>query len=142
MEAGKMTGNARDTLIEFYTKVLTVNAETSVEEALERILADDFRSVNGQETKDKATLIRQVEFFWKLIQDLKWEPRERIVEDNKVVVHSAASGSPKGDFMGLTLDGGKSFKIDTIDIHTVENGQIKEIYHLEDWAPAIRQLKG
>lgn len=39
-----------------------------------------------------------------------------------------------GDFMGLTLDGSKSFKIDTFDIHTVENGQIKEIYHLEDWA--------
>lgn len=89
-----MTGNARDTLIEFYTKVLTVNAETNVEEALERILADDFRSVNGQETEDKATLIRQVEFFWKLIPDLKWEPMERVIESNKVVIRCVASGSP------------------------------------------------
>jgi len=44
--------------------------------------------------------------------------------------------------MGLELDGSKSFKIDTTDIHEIENGQIVRVHHLEDWATGIKQLKG
>jgi hypothetical protein len=29
----------------------------------------------------------------------------------------------------------------TIDIHTIERGQIHAVHHLEDWATAMRQLK-
>ena len=43
--------------------------------------------------------------------------------------------------MGLPTDGSKSFKMMTIDIHTVEDGKIKSSYHLEDWATAMKQLK-
>jgi predicted ester cyclase len=124
----------------FYTKALTVNTETTSTAALEKTLADGFQSINGQETKTKAVLIKQVEFFWKLIPNLKWEPQEMVSDGNKVVVRSIASGSPKGNFMGMELDGSKSFKIDTIDIHEIEAGQIVRVYHLEDWATAIKQL--
>ena len=51
-----------------------------------------------------------------------------------------ASGTPNGDFMGVKADGTKSFKTMTIDIHTVENGQVVEVHHLEDWGTAIKQL--
>ena len=124
----------------FYTHALTVNTQTSSTDVLNRILADDFQSLNGQETKSKAVLIKQVEFFWKLIPNLKWEPQDFVVSGNKVVVRSVASGSPIGSFMGLQLDGSKSFRIDTIDIHEVEGGQVVRVYHLEDWATAIKQL--
>ena len=124
----------------FYTHALTVNTQTSSTEVLNRILADNFQSLNGQETKSKAVLIKQVEFFWKLIPNLKWEPQDFVVSGNKVVVRSVASGSPIGSFMGLQLDGSKSFRIDTIDIHEVEGGQVVRVYHLEDWATAIKQL--
>ena len=124
----------------FYTHALTVNTQTSSTEVLNRILADNFQSQNGQETKSKAVLIKQVEFFWKLIPNLKWEPQDFVVSGNKVVVRSVASGSPSGSFMGLQLDGSKSFRIDTIDIHEVEGGQVVRVYHLEDWATAIKQL--
>lgn len=124
----------------FYTHALTVNTQTSSTEVLNRILADNFQSLNGQETKTKAVLIKQVEFFWKLIPNLKWEPQDFVVSGNKVVVRSVASGSPIGSFMGLQLDGSKSFRIDTIDIHEVEGGQVVRVYHLEDWATAIKQL--
>ena len=41
------------------------------------------------------------------------------------------------------VDGkGKSWEIMSIDIHTVENGKVVTSYHVEDWAGAIRQLKG
>ena len=124
----------------FYTQALTVNTQTSSTEVLNRILADNFQSLNGQETKTKAVLIKQVEFFWKLIPNLKWEPQDFVVSGNKVVVRSVASGSPIGSFLGLQLDGSKSFRIDTIDIHEVEGGQVVRVYHLEDWATAIKQL--
>lgn len=124
----------------FYTHALTVNTQTSSTEVLNRILADNFQSLNGQETKTKAVLVKQVEFFWKLIPNLKWEPQDFVVSGNKVVVRSVASGSPIGSFMGLQLDGSKSFRIDTIDIHEVEGGQVVRVYHLEDWATAIKQL--
>lgn len=111
---------------------------------LERILAPDFRSINSQETKDKATLIKQVGFFWQLIPDLVWAPQDLIfdADSKKVVVRAVASGTPKGNFMGLECDGSRSFKIDTTDIHQLENGQIAQVHHLEDWATAMRQLKG
>lgn len=124
----------------FYTHALTVNTQTSSTDVLNRILADNFQSLNGQETKTKAVLVKQVEFFWKLIPNLKWEPQDFVVSGNKVVVRSVASGSPIGSFMGLQLDGSKSFRIDTIDIHEVEGGQVVRVYHLEDWATAIKQL--
>lgn len=126
----------------FYKNALTVNAETTSTAVLEKILADGFQSINSQEIKPKAVLIKQIEFFWKLIPNLKWEPQDLIIGGNKVVVRSIASGSPKGNFMGLELDGTKSFKIDTTDIHEIENGQIIRVHHLEDWATALKQLSG
>ncbi|MFO0644100.1 MAG: ester cyclase [Polyangiaceae bacterium] len=124
----------------FYKQALTVNTATTSTAVLEKILADAFQSINSQDTKPKAALIKQVEFFWKLIPDLKWEPQDMFFADNKVVVRSIASGSPKGSFMGLELDGTRSFKIDTTDIHEIDNGQIVRVHHLEDWATAIKQL--
>ena len=95
------------------------------------------------QNKSKQALIGQVQFFWKLVPDLKWEIQEMLVEGNTVIVRSLATGSPRGDFMGLTgLDGSKSFRVTTIDIHTVEDGRIKVVNHLEDWGTAINQLRG
>ncbi len=131
---------AQATVTPFYTRALTVNAETTSTAVLEELLSDGFESINGQETKAKGALVKQVEFFWKLIPNLKWEPKDFVVDGNKVAVRSVATGSPKGSFMGLDLDGTKSFKIDTTDIHEIEDGKIVRVHHLEDWATAIKQL--
>ncbi|MBI4225139.1 MAG: ester cyclase [Candidatus Sungbacteria bacterium] len=127
---------------QLYADCLTVNIRANAAEVMGRLLADDFQSIGSVEIKDKAALTGQVQFFWQLVPDLKWDAQEMLQDGNRVVVRSIASGSPKGDFMGMNLDGSKSFKIMTIDIHTVEGGQIKQIYHIEDWATAIKQLKG
>ena len=50
-----------------------------------------------------------------------------------------ASGTPAGPFFGVP-HGGKSFRVMSIDIHTVENGKLVTAYHVEDWASAVRQL--
>jgi len=132
----------REALIAFYHKGLTVNAETTPAEVLGNALADNFVSNGSVEFKTKQQLIVQVGFFWKLIPNLKWEPQDIVHEGNKYVVRSLATGTPNGDFMGLPTDGSKSFKIMTIDIHKIEDGKIVEVYHLEDWGTAMKQLKG
>jgi predicted ester cyclase len=125
----------------FYTRALTVTKGGDPEAAMNQLLADGFKSIGSHDSKSKAELTGQIKFFWKLVPDLKWEVQEVVQDGNRVVVRSIASGTPKGDFMGMKLEGKKSFKIMTIDIHTIERGQIKEVYHLEDWATAMQQLR-
>ena len=129
------------TLKAFYRNCLTVNPDTNVTETLQGLLADNFVSSGSVDSKTKADLIGQIGFFWKLIPDMKWEPQEMICQGNKFVVRSIASGTPNGDFMGLPTDGTKSFRIMTIDIHTLENDKMVSVHHLEDWGTAMKQLK-
>jgi predicted ester cyclase len=125
----------------FYNECLTVNEKTNTNEVLEKLLADDFQSINAKETKGKAQLIGQVAGFWKLMPNMKWEIKDMVQEGNQVVVRCEFSASPKGNFMGMELDGSKSFKTMSMDMHTIENGQLKTVYHIEEWATAIAQLK-
>jgi predicted ester cyclase len=75
------------------------------------------------------------------IPDLKWEIKEIIVSGDRIVVRGEGSGTPAGTFLGVPA-GGKSFRVMSIDVHTIENGKMVRSYHLEDWAGAIRQLSG
>ncbi len=129
-------------ILDFYRKALTVNTETTPQEVLTPLLAEDFVSYGSVDSKGKAQLIGQLGFFWTLIPDLNWDPKEVLISGNKIVVRSEATGTPNGDFMGLPTDGSKSFRIMTIDIHTLENGKIKTVHHLEDWGTAMKQLRG
>jgi len=131
----------REALTAFYKKALTVNTETTPTAVLSEILADDFISKGSVDSKVKPALMGQVEFFWKLIPDLKWEPQDIAVDGNKYVVRSLVTGTPNGDFMALPTDGTKSFKIMSIDFHTVIDGKLTTAYHLEDWGTAMKQLK-
>jgi len=131
----------KEALTIFYKKALTVNTETTPTEVLTEVLIDDFTSYGSVESKWKTQLIGQVEFFWKLIPDLKWEPQDIANDGNKYVVRSLVSGTPNGDFMGLSTDGTKSFKIMSIDFHTIIDGKITSVHHLEDWWTAMKQLK-
>jgi predicted ester cyclase len=125
----------------FYKDCLTVNEKTNTNEVLEKLLAEDFQSINAKETKGKAQLIGQVAGFWNLMPDMKWEIKDMVQEGNQVVVRCEFSASPKGNFMGMELDGSKSFKTMSMDMHTIENKQIKTVYHIEEWTTAIAQLK-
>ena len=75
----------------------------------------------------------------KAIPDLRWEIKEVVESANRVIVRGEASGTPAGDFMGVR-HGGKSFKLMSIDVHTIADGKLIRSYHLEDWMGAVRQL--
>ena len=77
--------------------------------------------------------------FSKAIPDLKWDIREILVAGDRIIVRGEASGTPAVAFMGVP-HGGKSFRLMSIDIHTVREGKLVRAYHLEDWMGAARQL--
>ena len=77
----------------------------------------------------------------KLIPDMKWEILDMMASGDKVIVRGQGSGTPNGPFMGVPASG-KSFKVMSIDIHTIKNGRIAHTHHLEDWATALQQLSG
>ena len=75
----------------------------------------------------------------KAIPDLKWEIKEVLVSGNRVTVRGEATGTPAGEFMGAPHSG-KSFKLMSIDVHTLQGGKMVRSYHVEDWIGAVRQL--
>ena len=58
----------------------------------------------------------------------------------RVVVRGEVSGTPAGDLFGVPHTG-KSFKIMTVDIQTIKDGQITKTYHMENWLSALGQLR-
>lgn len=106
-------------------------------------VASNWESVGNYSGKNKTAgaFIGQLGFFAKLIPDMTWKVEEMIQAGDRVIVRGRASGTPKGPLFGV--DGkGKSFTIMSIDIHTIKDGKIVKTYHVEDWAGALRQLKG
>jgi predicted ester cyclase len=75
----------------------------------------------------------------KSVPDLKWQIKDIVVSGNQVVVRGEATGTPAGEFFGAPHTG-KSFKIMSIDVHTLEDGKMVRSYHIEDWMGAVRQL--
>ena len=73
------------------------------------------------------------------IPDLKWEIKEVLISGNHVIVRGEATGTPAGEMMG-TPTNGKSFKLMSLDLHTIEDGKIARTYHVEDWQGAFRQV--
>ena len=99
-------------------------------------------SANGESCQTREELVAGLENgLHKLIPDLKFEILDIIVSGDKVVVRTQGSGTPVDSFMGVPASG-KSFKIMTIDIHTIEYGKIVYTHHLEDWVTALGQLAG
>jgi predicted ester cyclase len=129
-------------VLPFYRQALTVNDQTTPAEVLTRVLSPEFQSVSAQGSKTRDLLIGQLGGFWKLIPDLKWEPQDVLISGDHVTVRSVATGTPKGAFFGVDADGTRSFRIDTIDIHEVRDGVVVRVHHVEDWASAVKQVRG
>lgn len=136
-----MTDN-KATVQSFYDLLSNPASESAVK-VFDKNVSDNWESIGNYsgKNKTKGAFIGQMGYFAKLIPDLNWEVEEMIASENRIVVRSRATGTPKGPLFGV--DGkGKSFDILTIDIHTLENGKIVKTYHVEDWSGALGQLKG
>jgi predicted ester cyclase len=141
---------------------LPVQAEVSAEAARAGV-APFYKALNAEFAGESADLIRQATTAdWvscrgnadcnsrdqviagigqrlKSVPDLKWEIKEIVVAGDQVTVRGEATGTPAGEFMGAPHSG-KSFKLMSIDVHTLQGGKMVRSYHVEDWIGAVRQL--
>lgn len=130
---------ARKQVAPFY-EMLNQPATKDIKALSEQALSPDWKSYSSEtDFKGRDAFVAQVGGFGKLIPDLRWDIKEVLVDGNRIIVRSEASGTPVGPFFGVPPSG-KSFKIMTIDIHTIKDGKAITAHHVEDWAGAIRQL--
>ncbi|MEM8627206.1 MAG: ester cyclase [Pseudomonadota bacterium] len=128
-------------LVQTFYDFLSNPTSKELSAQMRTVLADDWKSVGDYsgKAKEREKFIKQINGFGGLIPDMKWVAEEMLQAGNRVIVRGRASGTPQGPLFGVD-GGGKGFEIMTIDIHTVEDGQIVRTYHVEDWAGALRQL--
>ena len=130
---------ARASVAPFY-KALNAEFANDSPELIKQTAAPQWVSCRGNDicnTRDE--VIAGVGQRLKSIPDLKWEIKEILVSGNQVTVRGEATGTPAGEFMGAPHSG-KSFKLMSIDVHTLEDGKMVRSYHIEDWLGAVRQL--
>ncbi|MEY1554359.1 ester cyclase [Yoonia sp. R2331] len=128
------------TVRSFYEDLLTTPADATAE-AVRAVVAEDWKStptpLGGPGAEGFLTTLGA---FGGLIPDLKWEVQEIWQDGDTYIVRGIATGTPQGPFLGVDPATGKSFEIMSIDVHRVEDGRLKESYHIEEWLTAISQL--
>jgi predicted ester cyclase len=131
----------RELVEEAYTQVFNRTGAPDLAQHMNRIFAPRWASIGDYSgaAKSREQLLPQLQGFARLIPDLSWKIEEIVQVGNRFVVRGRASGTPVGTFFGVPASG-RRFEIMSIDMHTVEAGQIVTTYHIEDWAGALRQL--
>ena len=130
---------ARASVAPFY-KALNAEFANDSPELIRQATAPQWVSCRGNDicnTRDE--VVAGIGQRLKSVPDLKWEIKEVLVSGNQVTVRGEATGTPAGEFMGAPHTG-KSFKLMSIDVHTLESGKMVRSYHIEDWLGAVRQL--
>src|SRR5262249_5342352 len=130
---------ARTSLAPFY-KALNAENAREAPELIKQSTAPEWVTCRGNDlcnTRDE--IMAGVGQRLKAIHDLKWEIKEVLVSGNRVIVRGEATGTPAGELMG-TATNGKSFKLMSLDVHTIEGGKLVRTYHVEDWQGAFRQI--
>jgi predicted ester cyclase len=130
---------ARASVAPFY-KALNAEFAQDSPELIRRSTAPQWVSCRGNDVcNSRDEVIAGIGQRLKSVPDLKWEIKEILVAGNQVTVRGEATGTPAGEFMGAPYTG-KSFKLMSIDVHTLEGGKMVRSYHVEDWLGAVRQL--
>ncbi len=133
---------AREIIGPFYS-LLNVATRGDVVATENSVLAPDYESCSGylpSECRGREAMIKAVEGFAKSIPDMRFDIKDVLVSEDRVVVRGELTGTPAGDLFGVPHTG-KSFRILTIDIHTVRDGRIAETFHSENWLSALGQVR-
>jgi predicted ester cyclase len=133
------TEDARASIAPFYK---ALNAEFAGESAdlIRQATAPDWVSCRGNDVcNSRDEVIAGVASRLKSIPDLRWQIKDVLVSGNQVTVRGEATGTPTAEFFGVAATG-KSFKVMSIDVHTIEGGKMVRSYHIEDWIGAVRQV--
>lgn len=129
----------RQIVAPFYEFLSNPTDSQAAEQARQSFHNDWTSYYSNQGSKNLDQTLKFLGGFGQLVPDLNWEIKDLKVSGNTLIVRGEATGTPAGDFFGVPHSG-KSFKIMSIDMHTIEAGKVKTSYHIEDWAGAMRQL--
>jgi predicted ester cyclase len=131
--------SARASLVPFYKALNAVNVNDAPE-LIKQSTAPEWVTCRGNDLcNTREEVMAGVGQRLRAIPDLKWEIKEVLVAGDRVIVRGEATGTPAGDLMGAKTNG-KSFKLMSLDVHTIEGGKITRTYHVEDWQGAFRQV--
>jgi predicted ester cyclase len=130
---------ARASVAPFYKALNAAFAKDSPD-LIRQATAPEWVSCRGNDVcNSRDEVIAGVGARLKSVPDLKWEIKELVVSGSQVTVRGEATGTPTGEFFGAAHTG-RSFRIMSIDVHTIEGGKMVRSYHIEDWMGAVRQL--
>jgi len=131
---------ARRIVAPFYD-ALNQPATKNVDELLGRATTADWQSCGGNAAcAPREVVIGAFKRRGADVPDLHWEIKDlRMAGPDTVIVRGEASGTPVREFFGLAPTG-KSFRVMSIDVHTLRDSRMQRSYHVEDWAGALRQL--
>jgi predicted ester cyclase len=131
--------SARASLVPFYKALNAVNVNDAPE-LIKQSTAPEWVTCRGNDLcNTREEVMAGVGQRLRAIPDLKWEIKEVLVAGDRVIVRGEATGTPAGVLMGAPTNG-KSFKLMSLDVHTIEGGKITRTYHVEDWQGAFRQV--
>src|ERR1700720_3618742 len=141
--AQSLTEAQARTIIAPWYSLFNVASRGDVKTIQEQVLTADYESCSGYlpgECWGRDTSIKVVGNFSNSIPDMKFDIKEVLVADDRVIVRGEVAGTPAGDLFGVPHTG-KSFKIMAIDIQTIKDGMIIKTFHMENWLSALGQLR-
>lgn len=105
-------------------------------------LVDDWKSYDGNTTfRTKAETRPFLEGLFSAVPNINVVNLQVTVEDDWIAVRSELTGTPSGDFFGVPHSG-RSFHIMAVDFNRFKDGKLVELFHCENWAIAVSQLRG
>jgi predicted ester cyclase len=133
---------ARAVIAPWYS-LFSIATRGDVRAVQEGLLTEDYESCAGYlpgECWGRETSIKVVSNFANTIPDMKFDIKEVLVADDRVIVRGEVSGTPAGELFGVPHTG-RSFRIMAVDIQTIRDGKISKTFHMENWLNAITQLR-
>ena len=129
----ELSGDAARAAVAPFYKALNAEFASDSPDLIRAATAPEWVSCRNNEacnTRDE--VIAGVGARLKSVPDLSWQIKDVLVSSNQVTVRGEASGTPAGEFFGAPHSG-KSFKVMSIDVHTLRDGKMIRSYHIEDW---------
>jgi predicted ester cyclase len=131
--------SVRASLAPFYLALNAANAKDAPE-LIRQSTTPDWLTCRGNDLcNTREEVMAAIGQRLRAIPDLKWEIKEILISGNHIIVRGEATGTPAGELMG-TPTNGRSFKLMSLDVHTIDGGKIARTYHVEDWQGAFRQV--
>lgn len=109
-------------------------------DAIDELLTDDFVSHTLRLPEPgRAPLKAATERVHASLSDVAFDVEDVVTDGNRVAVRLTASGTPKGDFMGVPA-AGKRYTIGEMHWFRIQDGRIAEHWHQHDALGMMKQL--